>query len=124
MERIIKQMFLDIDVIGPHVRKGRYDLIDGNREIILPLVWDHVIKPDMSITMHMWPLGRLPLRPQPPSRPRFTTTTTSGHIPPPESQFQDKGGAASSSSTATSARAERRHRRETDRDNLKHQDTD
>lgn len=56
MEELIKQAFLHVEVIGPHVADGHYDLIGPNGEIILPQVWETMIEPDWSITMHMWPI--------------------------------------------------------------------
>src|ERR1044071_6015690 len=56
MEELIKQAFLHVEVIGPHVAEGHYDLIGPNGEIILPQVWETMIEPDWSITMHMWPM--------------------------------------------------------------------
>lgn len=56
MEDLIKQAFLNVDVIGPHVQEGHYDLIGPSGEIILPQAWEDVIEPDMAITMHMWPM--------------------------------------------------------------------
>lgn len=67
MEDLIKQAFLHVDVIGPHVQKGHYDLIGPSGEIILPQMWDKVVEPDWSVTMHMWPMDKKPQRPQPPS---------------------------------------------------------
>jgi hypothetical protein len=64
MEDLIKQAFLHVDVIGPHVQEGHYDLIGPDGEIILPSVWEKVIQPDSSITMHMWPMDKVPLRGQ------------------------------------------------------------
>lgn len=64
MEDLIKQAFLHVDAIGPHVQEGHYDLIGPNGEIILPSVWEKVIEPDASITMHMWPMDKVPLRGQ------------------------------------------------------------
>ncbi|OBT52271.1 hypothetical protein VE04_07263 [Pseudogymnoascus sp. 24MN13] len=55
MEDLITQAFLHVDVIGPHVQEGHYDLIGPNGEIILPQVWETLIESDMAITMHMWP---------------------------------------------------------------------
>jgi len=66
MEELIKQAFIHVDVIGPHVQEGHYDLIGPNAEIILPSVWEKVVEPDWAITMHMWPMDRIPLRGQPP----------------------------------------------------------
>ena len=71
MEDLIKQAFLQVDVLGPHVQQGHYDLIGPDGEIILPTVWERVIEPDWQITMTMWPLDKIP----PPRMP--------GGIPPP-----------------------------------------
>jgi ankyrin repeat protein len=80
MEELITQAFLHVDVIGPHVREGHYDLMGPTGEIILPAVWEHLIEPDMSLTMTMWPMGPPPARPgmqpPPPGRPGM-------HMPPP-----------------------------------------
>lgn len=56
MEDLIFQAFQHIDHLGPLVREGKYDLIGPDGGIILPQVWETYIKPDMSITMHMWPI--------------------------------------------------------------------
>ena len=61
MEDLIKQAFLHVDVIGPHVQEGHFDLIGPDNEIILPQVWEKVVQPDWSITMHMWPMDKAPL---------------------------------------------------------------
>jgi flagellar basal body rod protein FlgF len=55
IEELIRQAFIQVDILGPHVQEGHYDLI-GNGEIILPQLWDTLIEPDMIITMHMWPM--------------------------------------------------------------------
>lgn len=60
MEELIKQAFLQVDVLGPHVQDGHYDLTGPNGEIILPSVWEKVIEPDWSITMTMWPVEKAP----------------------------------------------------------------
>lgn len=65
MEELIKQAFLHVDVIGPHVQEGHYDLIGPDGEVILPSVWERVIEPDWQITMQMWPMDKAPLRSQP-----------------------------------------------------------
>src|SRR3569833_829934 len=66
MEELIKQAFLHVEVIGPHVQEGHYDLIGPNGEIILPTVWEKVVEPDWAITMHMWPMEKHPIRGPPP----------------------------------------------------------
>lgn len=73
MEELIKQAFLHVDVIGPHVHQGHYDLVSPDGEIVLPQVWDTIIQPGMAITMHMWPM------PEPPPAHADTPKT----MPPP-----------------------------------------
>ncbi|PKY01327.1 hypothetical protein P168DRAFT_299590 [Aspergillus campestris IBT 28561] len=67
MENLIRQAFLHIEIIGPHVAEGHYDLIGPNGDIILPQVWETVIEPDWAITMHMWPIPEKPKDPDPAS---------------------------------------------------------
>ncbi|KAF7549480.1 hypothetical protein G7Z17_g6360 [Cylindrodendrum hubeiense] len=95
MEELIKQAFLQVDVLGPHVQEGHYDLIGPDGEIILPQVWERLVQPDWAVTMTMWPMDKLPpLGPQQPHMrhgappppqnfwPGGQPPTTSG-IPPP-----------------------------------------
>ena len=56
MEELIKQAFLHVEIIGPHVAEGHYDLVGPSGEIILPQLWERMIEPDWTITMHMWPM--------------------------------------------------------------------
>lgn len=70
MEDLIKQAFQSVDVIGPQVQRGQFDLIGPNGEIILPQVWEKVVQPDWQITMVMWPLAEKP-GPRPPEHPGF-----------------------------------------------------
>ena len=60
MEELIRQAFLHVEIIGPHVAEGHYDLVGPNGEIILPQVWETMIEPDWTITMHMWPMPEPP----------------------------------------------------------------
>ena len=69
MEELIKQAFLHVEVIGPHVHEGHYDLVGPDGEIILPQVWDIVVQPDWAITMHMWPMPEPPPPPPPLGQP-------------------------------------------------------
>ncbi|KAI0898997.1 hypothetical protein F4806DRAFT_506843 [Annulohypoxylon nitens] len=70
IEELIKQAFLHVDVIGPHVMAGHYDLVGPSGEIVLPQLWARVIEPDWSVTMHMWPMDQIQRRngaqPRPP----------------------------------------------------------
>ena len=68
MEELIRQAFLHVEVIGPHVAEGHYDLVGPNGDIILPQVWETVIEPDWTITMHMWPMPE-PEKPKEPDLP-------------------------------------------------------
>lgn len=72
MEELIKQAFLHVEIIGPQVQSGHYDLIGPDGEIILPQVWETMIEPDWSITMTMWPMPEGPPG-APPMRPRSRT---------------------------------------------------
>ncbi|KAL7934246.1 hypothetical protein V8C35DRAFT_302120 [Trichoderma chlorosporum] len=60
MEELIKQAFLHIDVLGPLVQEGHYDLTGPDGAIILPAVWERVIEPGWDIIMAMWPLDKPP----------------------------------------------------------------
>ncbi|KAI9674663.1 MAG: hypothetical protein M1817_001566 [Caeruleum heppii] len=60
MEDLIRQAFVHVDVIGAHVAQGHYDLIGPNGDIIMPKVWETMIEPDWTITMHMWPIPEPP----------------------------------------------------------------
>lgn len=66
MEDLIRQAFLHVEIIGPHVAEGHYDLVGPNGEIILPQVWETMVEPDWIITMHMWPMPEPPKPEDPP----------------------------------------------------------
>lgn len=76
MEDLIKQAFLHIEVIGPHVAEGHYDLVGPNGDIILPQVWETVVEPDWTITMHMWPI---------PEKPKGADPSSAADSPPAKS---------------------------------------
>lgn len=65
MEDLIKQAFLHVEGIGPHVQAGHYDLIGPDGEIILPIVWDKMVQPGWQIDMRMWPMDKHRLQDQP-----------------------------------------------------------
>jgi hypothetical protein len=66
VESLIKQSFLHVDVIGQHVQEGHYDLMGPDGSIILPQLWETMVRPDWEVTMHMWPL------PEPPKKDKKT----------------------------------------------------
>ena len=61
MEGLIKQSFVHVDILSPHVDEGHYDLVGPDGEIILPQVWESMVQPGWAITMHMWPMPKPPL---------------------------------------------------------------
>lgn len=66
MEYLIKEAFLHVADLGPHVADGQYDLLGPKDEIIMPSIWESVIEPGWEITMHMWPIPEPPPEPPPP----------------------------------------------------------
>lgn len=80
MEDLIRQAFLHVDIIGPHVAEGHYDLLGPNGDIILPRVWETVVEPDWTITMHMWPMPEPPKPEEPVALPMVDIIEV---IPPP-----------------------------------------
>ena len=60
MEYLIKEAFLHVVDLGPHVADGQYDLLGPKDEIIMPSIWESVIEPGWEITMHMWPIPEPP----------------------------------------------------------------
>ncbi|KAL8829893.1 MAG: hypothetical protein Q9170_005978 [Blastenia crenularia] len=87
MEDLIRQAFLHVEVIGPHVADGHYDLVGPNGEIILPQVWQTMIEPDWVITMHMWPMPEPPPPEPPPPEGAVDAVIDvppkDGKVPPP-----------------------------------------
>ncbi|KAJ3459400.1 hypothetical protein MRS44_015473 [Fusarium solani] len=78
MEDLIKQAFLQVDVLGPRVIDGHYDLIGADGYIILPPAWEKVVQPGLAITMTMWPMDKVP-----PSVTRWTHRPAQSPRPAP-----------------------------------------
>jgi hypothetical protein len=79
MEELIKQAFIHVDVIGPHVHEGHYDLVSPSGEIILPQIWESMVQPGWDVTMHMWPMPEPPPPPPPAAQGMFPRSD----MPPP-----------------------------------------
>ena len=92
MEDLIRQAFLHVEVIGPHVSEGHYDLVGPNGDIILPQVWETVVEPDWTITMHMWPIPDKPKADPPAPAPGAAE-------PPAGKKKADSSGVSQSLST-------------------------
>jgi len=87
MELFIKQAFLNVDIVSQHVNKGHYDLVGPDNDIILPQVWEWYVKPDLAVTIQMWPLPK-PLKksaslPPPPMRMPMPPPPPMMTMPPP-----------------------------------------
>ncbi|ESZ94254.1 hypothetical protein SBOR_5388 [Sclerotinia borealis F-4128] len=66
IEELIKSAFLHVDIIGPHVNEGHYDIMNPAGEVILPQLWEDHVQPGWEISMSMWPIsGPKPRFPQP-----------------------------------------------------------
>lgn len=92
MEGLIKQAFLHVDTVGPHVMEGHYDLIGPDNEIILPQVWEIVVQPGWDVMMELWPMpdpeliavappGAFPVLPPKRERPKVTKKETKIRVP-------------------------------------------
>jgi hypothetical protein len=60
MKTLVNQAFLHVDIIGRHVLDGHYDLVGPSGEIVLPLAWEHLVKPGWHVSMVMWPMPDFP----------------------------------------------------------------
>ena len=79
MEYLIKEAFLHVADLGPHVAAGQYDLLGPKDEIIFPSIWESVIEPGWEITMELWPIPEPPEAVEPPQQ---TGENIDGVFPP------------------------------------------
>ena len=77
---------MHIDIIGPHVQHHHYDLMDPEGAIILPQCWDAIVKPDLLVSMHMWPLQEIKdqMQQHPPHTLRRPPIRTGLQVPAPQ----------------------------------------
>lgn len=68
MKGLIEAAFLHVEGLANHVSEGHYDLINEDGKIILPEIYEQLVKPGSNISQHMWPLP-MPKRQVPPSAP-------------------------------------------------------
>lgn len=101
MEKLIRQAFMHVDVIGMHVQEGHYDLLGPNGEIILPEVWETTVQPDWSITMHMWPM------PEDEKKKKKAEAAAAGPPPPPPGASSRDSGRSGLFGRRTSRRTPR-----------------
>ncbi|CCD43568.1 hypothetical protein BofuT4_P012440.1 [Botrytis cinerea T4] len=75
ISELIKAAFLHVEIIGPHVSEGHYDIMNPAGEVILPQLWQYYVQPGWDISMSMWPI------PGPPkSRIPAPTPNTPVHV--------------------------------------------
>jgi len=68
LEKLIKQVFLNIDMTESYyVQQGYYDILSPDGEIVLPQVWETVAQPGWTISMQIRPMRSSLL---PSSKPR------------------------------------------------------
>ena len=85
MSKLINEAFSHVEVIGPHVQKGHYDLRDQDGNIILPSLWDDTVQPGWTISQQMWPLPEpeaqsKPFPPPPHPDPESTQTAKDNRV--------------------------------------------
>lgn len=56
MKALIDSAFLHVDGLGNQVNKAQYDLINEEGKIVLPEVYEQLVKPGSSLSQHMWPM--------------------------------------------------------------------
>lgn len=92
MKQLIDTAFRKVDVLGPHVLEGHFDLLDSDpfrspdgasgqdAHIILPEIWEDLVHPGMTVSMAMWPMDKQP----PTSRQSVPLPRVPGlnHVPP------------------------------------------
>ncbi|KAI4114902.1 MAG: hypothetical protein LQ338_007939 [Usnochroma carphineum] len=81
VEQVIRLKDANVgEVLEPHVKESHYDLIDPSGNIILPSIWEDVIEPGWTISMHMWPIEKSP---GPAHVPSIHETTEVREVPVP-----------------------------------------
>ncbi|RBR15705.1 hypothetical protein FVER53590_13369 [Fusarium verticillioides] len=56
MEDMIKEAFMRVDVLYPHILERHYDLTGPEGNTIHPLKWESTVEPGMQVVMTMWPM--------------------------------------------------------------------
>ena len=54
MENLIKRSFCHVEPINSKIFRGSYDILSPTGEIILPEIWDSVIKPGWVVELRFW----------------------------------------------------------------------
>lgn len=54
MENLIKCSFSHVESMNSKIFRGSYDVLSPTGEIILPEIWDSVIKPGWVVELRLW----------------------------------------------------------------------
>ena len=54
MENLIKHSFSQVESMNSKIFRGSYDILSPAGEIILPEIWDSVIKPGWVVELRFW----------------------------------------------------------------------
>lgn len=104
---MINQAFAHVEVVGPHVREGYYDLIGPDGDIILPVLWERFIRPGMQVSMRMWPADQLLLQ----ERARQPLTSHNRPSQPTRPLDSQKSPQIQPTRTSSTQHNDRRHHR-------------
>lgn len=55
MHELVQEAYWHFSPLHPQVKAGCYDLVSSDGQILIPSAWDKLIRPNMEITMVMWP---------------------------------------------------------------------
>ena len=58
MENLIKRSFSHVESVDSRIFRGRYDILSPEGEIILPEIWDSVIRPGWVVELRFWDFRR------------------------------------------------------------------
>lgn len=54
MENLIKRSFSHVESMNSKIFRGSYDILSPSGEIILPEIWDSVIRPGWVVELRFW----------------------------------------------------------------------
>ena len=54
MENLIKRSFSHVESMNSKIFRGSYDILSPTGEIILPEIWDSVIRPGWVVELRFW----------------------------------------------------------------------
>ena len=57
MENLIKRSFSHVESMNSKIFRGSYDILSPTGEIILPEIWDSVIRPGWVVELRFWDFG-------------------------------------------------------------------